>query len=103
MKPRPNFVGRGPDGEPIISGEFIFWMMDSQGVPLEVQLPILEEKGWGFSVPQFIEAAHASKNWSAEALYNKLSKAFTETYGDHQADYVKAKTLLYIEKVYSAD
>lgn len=52
------------------------------------------------SVPDFIEAAHRSKNWSAEALYSKLSKAFAETYGDVQAGYVKAKTLLYIEKVY---
>ncbi len=74
-QPKAEIVGNGPDGEPIVSGHFIFWLMDSKGLPLEIQVEILKEKGWGFSVLEFIEAAILSKNWSPVKLENKLVQA----------------------------
>ena len=75
-KKKLTFVGVGPDDEPIVDGEFIFWMMDSQGMPLEVLNAILADKGMGFDVIGFIQAGLESGNWKPRTLERKLLMAY---------------------------
>lgn len=54
--------------EKIISGKFLFHLIDSKGFPMDYALDMLRERGMGFNVPEFVEAAHKSKNFKAGRL-----------------------------------
>lgn len=88
---KASFVGSGSGGKPVLDGRFVFWMMDSQGVPLVVQLAWMEERGWGFSVPGFLEAASRSGNWRPERLTRLLRDSFVDVHGVEQADVMMAR------------
>ena len=53
---------------PVISGEVIFQMMDSRGLPLDVILECLGAESMAFDVQGFIQAARRSKNITDERI-----------------------------------
>lgn len=56
------------DDTTILSGEFIFKMMDTHGMSLDIINEILRIKGFAFDISGFILAAKQSKNYSKERL-----------------------------------
>ena len=59
----------------LISGNLIFQLMDSKGLPLEIVNDLLREKGLGFDVVDFIEAALASGNFTYSSIKTRLVQA----------------------------
>ena len=64
-------VGSDADGRPVFSGEYVFRLMDEQGVPLPVTCEALRGRG-GFDVAGFVAAARASGNYSDEKIRRTL-------------------------------
>lgn len=58
--------------KPVVEGVFLFYMIDSIGYPFDLLLLSLKEKGLGFDVKGFIEAAYKSKNYSAKRIKTLL-------------------------------
>ena len=56
----------------IVSGEDIFNLTDSHGLPLDTIQDLLAEKGWAMDVVGFARAALASGNYTPERLIAKL-------------------------------
>lgn len=75
MKKEEICVGVGSDGvTPVISGAFIFRLVDSIGLPLDILVQELKEKQFAFDMVGFIQAAKDSKNYTAKrlvALFNE--------------------------------
>ena len=59
----------------MISGEAIFRLMDTHGLPLEVITEELRNKQKCFNVVEFVEVALASKNFSYKTIKNRLLEA----------------------------
>ena len=59
----------------MISGEAIFRLMDTHGLPLEVINEELRNKQRCFNVVEFVEVALASKNFSYEKIKSRLLEA----------------------------
>lgn len=66
----------------IIDGAWLFWLMDTKGFPLELACDYLRFRGMGFNVPQFIEAALKSKNYTLQTVTDKLTNVLPEKYRD---------------------
>lgn len=94
------FVGHGQDKttqeeRPVMSGELIFKLMDSHGMPLDLIQDLLEEHKFAFDVPVFITTAVKSKNYSQERLTDMLIPPMNRMSDDHK------KIMLYcIERAY---
>lgn len=56
----------------IIKGEFVFKLMDSHGLPFDIILCELKDRGLAFDVMGFIIAAIKSKNFTKKRLTNLL-------------------------------
>jgi alanyl-tRNA synthetase len=69
------YVGVGTDGAtPIVSGAFIFQLIDSIGLPLDIVVQELKEKCLAFDMVGFIQAAKDSTNYTTKrlkALFNE--------------------------------
>lgn len=52
----------------IIDGSFVLYMIDTVGMPFDLVLEELKNRGWRFDVKGFINAALASKNYTEERL-----------------------------------
>lgn len=69
------YVGVGTDGTtPIISGAFIFQLIDSIGLPLDIIIQELKERHLAFDMVGFIQAAKDSTNYTPKrlkALFNE--------------------------------
>ena len=70
---RNPFVGTGTDiasnaSRPVLRGEAVFIMMDSQGLPFDFIMDQCKEREWGFDVLGFVCAAHRSKNFTKKRL-----------------------------------
>ena len=59
----------------MISGEAIFRLMDTHGLPLDVINEELRSKQMCFNVVEFVEVALASKNFSYEKIKSRLLEA----------------------------
>lgn len=68
--------GKSTDGKVVWNGASIFWMMDSQGMPLEVIVTLLRRRGEGFDVKGFIEVALQSKNFTPERIRSRLLNCY---------------------------
>lgn len=79
MKPA-RVVGRGPKGELILSGEFVFAMTDERGVPLADQMSALHAENVGFDVVGFWHAALAH-GWKPAKIYAVLREAWIDNHG----------------------
>lgn len=68
-------MGVGVDGStPVISGAFIFRLVDSIGMPLDLLIQELKDKHLAFDMLGFIQAAKKSKNYTPKrlkALFNE--------------------------------
>lgn len=69
----PTYVGVGIDvytqaKKRVVNGNFVFKLMDSKGLPLDIILVELREKSLAFDLIGFIEAAIKSKNYSKKKL-----------------------------------
>ena len=60
-------VGHLDNGQPVFSGEDIFMLMDSHGVPLELTVDALRGKA-AFDLRSFVRAAKASGNYSNDKI-----------------------------------
>ena len=80
----------------VVSGEHIFKLMDSNGLPLDLIQELLQEHKLAFGVPGFITAAHKSKNYSKERLTNLLIPLDNKMSDQH-----KALTQYCIDKAYN--
>jgi alanyl-tRNA synthetase len=60
----------------IVDGAQIFKLVDSYGLPLEVITDRLREKGMGFNVVEFIQAALDSKNFTYKTIKPRLLDGF---------------------------
>jgi len=61
-------VGKSDNNKSILSGDTIFKLMDTHGLPLDVITEILRRKDLGFDLFGFIKAAKASKNYSKKRI-----------------------------------
>ena len=64
--------GYTQEGRPVLSGSYLFTLMDSRGVPFDMLNEILREQQAAFDTREFIQAAHQSKNFSKECLLKLL-------------------------------
>lgn len=60
------------DGSSVVSGEFIFKLMDTHGLPFDIIQCELKDRGLAFNVVEFIHAAIKSKNFTRKRLTNLL-------------------------------
>lgn len=94
-------AGHGIDVEtqeqhPVISGETIFKMIDSSGLPFDLVQELLRENNLAFDVNGFVLAAKKSKNYSRERLMGLLIPV------DHKlSDQCKTLTQYCIDKAYN--
>jgi len=73
MKNKSIFVGTGEDVNSsevknVILGEFVFKLMDQEGLPFDIILLELKEKNLTFDIQDFILSAIKSKNFSKKKL-----------------------------------
>jgi hypothetical protein len=73
-KPQADIVGYGEDGTIVRDGKFIFWMMDSQGIPLEVLMLCLRKRKEAFDVAGFIEEALSNPNYQTPDAPQRLKQ-----------------------------
>jgi len=71
-------VGFSKEGSPVISGETVFYWMDTKGMPLEIINESLRVNSAGFDVVGFIEAALSSKNFTYQKIREKLKQNIDE-------------------------
>jgi len=55
----------------ILSGHVVFKLVDEKGLPLDIIVLELRDKGMGFNVLEFIESACKAK-WTKERILNML-------------------------------
>lgn len=58
----------------VLPGKFVFMLMDSRGLPLDVIQDVLREEDAAFNLKEFVEAAKASQNYSLERLLRLLKE-----------------------------
>jgi len=69
MKREVIFAGTGIDGTTsVISGAFIFRLVDSIGLPLVIVIQELKDRHLAFDMLGFIQAARKSKNYTPRRL-----------------------------------
>lgn len=68
-------VGRSIDNKLILCGKFVFDMVDSKGMPLDLLNQLLEENRMGFDVKGFIFTAKSSKNYANKERLRILLKS----------------------------
>ena len=59
-------------GDSIVSGKTIFFIMDSKGASLDFITEYLRDRGVGFNVVEFVDAALESKNFTYETIKKRL-------------------------------
>lgn len=67
------FVGKGTDSKTqeeklVMSGEHVFFLMDSRGLPFQLIIDLLSENNSSYDVKGFIQAAYNSKNHNKEKM-----------------------------------
>jgi len=73
----PKIVGYA-DGKRILSGEWIFFMVDTKGMPLDFIMDMLREQDAGFDVTGFLKAAIQSGNFTLEKAIKRLKLPYEE-------------------------
>ena len=73
-KPRLRIVGTGQGGEPIVNGDYILYLRDSEGMPMSAINYFLKEEGMGFDVAGFIQACKANPNFDEERCLRLLKE-----------------------------
>lgn len=68
-----NIVGLGQDmcsnkQRQVVSGDFIFKLLDTYGLPLDIIKDMLDEKNLAFDTLGFIQSALNSKNYTVKKL-----------------------------------
>lgn len=58
---------------PLLDGAEVFRLMDSGGLPLDVQSDLMAERGLAFDVVGFARAALKSGNFTREKVIERLS------------------------------
>ena len=61
--------------KPLFDGKYVFELMDTHGLPLEIVNEKLRELDTGFNVITFIESAIESKNYTYQTIKNRLVQA----------------------------
>lgn len=92
-----SFAGKSQDGKIIISGEFIFSMIDSLGFPLYLLIDLLEESNLGFDVIGFIKKAKTSKNYENN---ERLLSLFRDNVKSTNYDKIMNLVEFYLKKYY---
>jgi len=59
----------------MISGQVVFRLMDTHGLPLDLINEELRSKNLSFNVVEFVEVALASKNFTYEKIKGRLVEA----------------------------
>lgn len=94
-KNKLSVVGKTFEGKPIIDGKFIFYLVDSVGLPLDIINEELRESGIGFDVEGFIRAAKKSTNYTIKRLKNLFNSEI-----DNKSEELKSLIIYTINKVY---
>jgi alanyl-tRNA synthetase len=79
----------------VVSGTWLFSLMDSKGLPLDFLLDELKARGLAFNVQEFIDAALKSKNFKPKRLFKMLTEYQAQPHPDAVlgiALYIKLKT-----------
>jgi alanyl-tRNA synthetase len=92
-------AGKSDNETPIISGEYIFNMIDSYGFPFYLILELLEENDLGFDVKGFIIKAKTSKNYENK---DRLISLFRDNIRkSHNSEKIMKLVKLLIDKIYA--
>ena len=67
-------IGKTVDGKSVINGAFVFKLMDTRGLPLEIITDGLRERNMVFDVAGFVEAADRSGNYKPGVLKERLKE-----------------------------
>ena len=76
---KENFVELTVDGRPLISGEFVFKLMDTHGVPLEILIDSIYDKGASIKWEEWILAALAHK-WLVYQIMKRIEGSLRESF-----------------------
>ena len=69
----PNAIaGQDIEGRLILDGKFVFYLMDSKGLPFPVICELLKERNCSFTSEPFIQAAIDSKNYTRATIVKKM-------------------------------
>ena len=84
----------------IVDGAWVFWLVDTKGFPLELAREEFRKRGWALYVPQFIEAAIKSKNYTFQTVTDKLLRDIPEK---GKKEYTKQLAMIYYMEGYRRD
>ena len=76
---KENFVELTVDGRPLISGEFVFKLMDTHGVPLELLIDSIYDKGSSVKWEEWILTALEHK-WLVYQIMKKIESSLRESF-----------------------
>ena len=80
-----NIVGKTEDGKTVVNG--FFKMYDTNGMPMDILLTIMDEKNMVPSWTQFvIDALNAG--WKEKTIIHRVSEATTDVFGPEYSDIV---------------
>lgn len=78
--------------EGLLDGKKIFELMDSKGLPLEIIVLELRRRKRALNIPQFVEAAIDSKNFTFESVERRLLSCLPNQYhNDFKEEMLKLK------------
>jgi len=67
-------------GKVLVDGHKVFKLMDTKGLPLEIITLELRQKGLGFNVPEFVDEALKTGNYTLDTIRNKLLSCLPKQY-----------------------
>jgi hypothetical protein len=74
-----NFVELTVDGRPLVSGEFVFKLMDTHGVPLEILIDTIYDRGMSVKWEEWILTALAHK-WLVYQIMKRIEGSLRESF-----------------------
>lgn len=74
-----NFIELTVDGRPLISGDFVFTLMDTHGVPLEILIDTIYDRGASIKWQEWILAALAHK-WLVYQIMKRIEGSLRESF-----------------------
>jgi len=76
----------------LLDGKKVFELMDSKGLPLEIIVLELRRQKGAFNIPQFVQAAIDSRNFTFEKIEQRLLSCLPNQYhNDFKKEIIKLK------------
>lgn len=76
----PRIVGKTTAGQPVVAGEWVFYMADTEGIHLTDLLTFLDDQGITVDWPGYLTAAK-KQGWKDSTVLSRVRESLTDVYG----------------------